>query len=420
MYILKLAIADEFTLQGLPVNPSTTPISLNPGYTWINYLPQTSMPINTALGNMSISPASNDRFIGQTQFAVYDDGSGQWVGSLLNLDPGVGYKIKLTNATVLTYPPNSFAPTNSVEPLAKIEAAPNWIPVLNQQYNMQIIGEIVWNSVVSTNSNDIIGAFVGTECRGVANPTGSGTYPNLFYLTVGSNQQSGEDVTFKVYHSGLDQIDDNPDYPAVTFVNQLELGTLGNPFSVASPLPVELTSFTADVTNNQVNLKWQTATEVNNYGFDIERKTSDTWQKLGFVEGNGNSNSPKEYSYTDKSPIGGSKFQYRLKQIDNDGQFEYSEVVEVELVPTEFALYQNYPNPFNPVTTIRYQLPKESKVVIKIYNILGAEVMELLNEKKEAGVYEAEFNADNLSSGAYIYRIIVESFMDTKKMILLK
>ena len=100
----------------------------------------------------------------------------------------------------------------------------------------------------------------------------------------------------------------------------------------------------------------------------------------------------KNIHYTDKNLIGGSKFQYRLKQIDNDGQFEYSDVVEVELVPTEYALYQNYPNPFNPTTKIRYQLPKESKVVIKIYNILGSEVMELLNEQKEAGVYEVEFN----------------------------
>jgi hypothetical protein len=187
-----------------------------------------------------------------------------------------------------------------------------------------------------------------------------------------------------------------------------------------SPVPVELTSFTGSIKNNSVILQWKTATEVNNYGFEVERKCKDSWEKIAIINGNGNSNSPKEYFYTDKRPLGGSKFQYRLKQIDNDGQFEYSYIVEVELVPTEYALYQNYPNPFNPTTIIRYQLPKESKVVIKIYNILGAEAMEILNEQKEAGIYEAEFNAENLSSGTYIYRIIADSFIDTKKMILLK
>ena len=111
---------------------------------------------------------------------------------------------------------------------------------------------------------------------------------------------------------------------------------------------------------------------------------------------------------------------YRLKQVDNDGQFEYSDIVEVGFVPNKFELYQNYPNPFNPETKIRYQLPNESKVVIKIYNILGSEVMELVNDKKEAGVYEAEFNASNLSSGTYIYKISADDFVQTKKMILLK
>ena len=186
-------------------------------------------------------------------------------------------------------------------------------------------------------------------------------------------------------------------------------------------LPVELNSFIVKVINNQITLNWITETEVNNYGFEVERKADNVgWNKITFIEGHGNSNSPKDYSYTDKNLVGGSKFQYRLKQIDNDGQYEYSKVVEVELVPTEYTLYQNYPNPFNPITKIRYQLPKESKVVIKIYNILGSEVMELLNVQKEPGIYEVELNAESLSSGTYIYRIVADSFVETKKMILLK
>ena len=196
-------------------------------------------------------------------------------------------------------------------------------------------------------------------------------------------------------------------------------------FEGINPLPVELSSFTAIESKGQVTLKWITETEIDNYGFEVERALSSTtrlqgWEKIGFVQGSGNSNSPKEYSYIDKKLIGGSKFKYRLKQIDNTGQYEYSNEVEVNLIPTEYALFQNYPNPFNPSTTIRYQLPKESKVAIKIYSILGSEVMELLNEQKEAGTYEIEFNAEALSSGTYIYRIIAGDFIQTKKMILLR
>jgi photosystem II stability/assembly factor-like uncharacterized protein len=187
-----------------------------------------------------------------------------------------------------------------------------------------------------------------------------------------------------------------------------------------NPLPVELSSFTAVNKNNQIILKWRTETESNNYGFEIERKISDEWEKLSFIQGSGNSSSPKEYLFTDKSLIGGNKFQYRLKQIDFSGNFNYSKIIEADVVPDEFTLYQNYPNPFNPTTKIRYQIPHQSKVVIKIYNLLGSEVMELLNDQKEAGSYEVEFNGENLSSGTYIYQIIADNFNKTMKMVLLK
>jgi hypothetical protein len=188
-----------------------------------------------------------------------------------------------------------------------------------------------------------------------------------------------------------------------------------------NPLPVELANFSGRWNESVVELTWVTETEVNNYGFEIERKTEgNDWNNIGFIEGHGNSNSPKEYSFTDKHLIGGSKFFYRLKQIDNDGKFAYSDEVEVEIIPDEFALYQNYPNPFNPNTKIRYQLPQESKVIIKLYDILGSDVITLLNEQKEAGVYEVDFNAQHLSSGTYIYRIVAGSFIETKKMVLLR
>jgi hypothetical protein len=191
--------------------------------------------------------------------------------------------------------------------------------------------------------------------------------------------------------------------------------------SLVNPLPVELTYFKATANEDYIVLGWETKTEVANYGFDIERSVvNGEWKKIGFIDGYGNSNSPKQYSFTDKNLIGGSKFQYRLKQIDTDGEFEYSNIIEVEIIPTKFALYQNYPNPFNPATKIRYQLLRESKVIIKIYNMLGSEVITLLNEKKAPGVYEVELNEQSLPSGTYIYRIIAGSFLETKKMILLK
>jgi hypothetical protein len=189
----------------------------------------------------------------------------------------------------------------------------------------------------------------------------------------------------------------------------------------SSPLPVELISFTADVVNNAVELNWQTATEVDNYGFDIERTLSTgVWSKIGFVEGHGNNKSPKDYSYLDKSPIGGGKFKYRLKQVDTDGKYEYSNIVEVEIIPAEFALYQNYPNPFNPSTTIQYSVKERASVELVLYDILGRQVVVLVNEEQDAGYYKINFNAGRLASGIYFYRIQAGNFIETKKMILLK
>ena len=192
------------------------------------------------------------------------------------------------------------------------------------------------------------------------------------------------------------------------------------------PLPVELVSFAADVKDSKVQLSWQTATEINNYGFEIERRIDkDEWSNIGFIEGHGNSSSPKSYSFIDNSPLGGNKFQYRLKQIDNDGQFEYSDVVEVDVIPNQFELSQNYPNPFNPSTKIRYSIPssvkgQSIKVILKVYDILGNEVATLVDEEKGPGIYEVEFSTIGLASGIYIYRIESTEFMDTKKMVLLR
>ncbi|MBU0475672.1 MAG: T9SS type A sorting domain-containing protein [Bacteroidetes bacterium] len=192
------------------------------------------------------------------------------------------------------------------------------------------------------------------------------------------------------------------------------------------PTPVELASFSAKANNNSVELNWTTATEVNNYGFSVERKLlveNREWEEIGFVEGHGNSNSPKEYSFIDADNLSGT-IQYRLKQIDIDGTFEYSETIEVAIdLNTGFKLSQNYPNPFNPTTKIKYEIGDKSFVTLKVYNSIGQEVATLVNKQQAPGSYEVEFNASvnrKMSSGIYIYQIKSGQFEATKKLVLLK
>jgi hypothetical protein len=194
---------------------------------------------------------------------------------------------------------------------------------------------------------------------------------------------------------------------------------------LGEPLPVELSAFNAVQIGTSVLLKWRTATEINNFGFDVERALDlngsiQAWNKIGFVEGNGNSNSPKDYSFTD-NPATGNKYYYRLKQIDADGQTEYSSVISVDLnIPNKYALYQNYPNPFNPATSITYNLPADGIVSLKVFDLLGSEVVTLVSENQKAGAYTIPFNGKDLSSGIYICKITANNFNYSIKMILMK
>ena len=180
-----------------------------------------------------------------------------------------------------------------------------------------------------------------------------------------------------------------------------------------STLPVELTSFTGAVVNNTVTLKWSTATESNNSGFDIERKTNSAWEKIGFVAGKGNSNNISNYQFSDKTPAG-KIVDYRLKQIDNSGSYKYSAAVEVTLRPTSLVV-ANYPNPFNPSTNIRYSLPFDSKVSVVIYNSLGQKVEELSNGVQSQGEYELKWNAASHASGIYLLSVIAEAVNGSDK-----
>ena len=186
-------------------------------------------------------------------------------------------------------------------------------------------------------------------------------------------------------------------------------------------IPVELVSFTSSIINSSINLNWITATELNNSGFEIEKSTDNTsWNKIGFVNGNGTSTEVHNYNFTDQNPFVGTSY-YRLKQIDLDGTSEYSNIVEVIYgTVTDYSLEQNYPNPFNPSTTIKYSIKEKSSVELKIFDLLGSEIALLVNEEKTAGNYDVSFDASSLSSGVYLYTIKAGSFVQTRKMLLMK
>lgn len=206
-------------------------------------------------------------------------------------------------------------------------------------------------------------------------------------------------------------------------------------------LPVELTSFEGFVTNGKVELRWRTATETNNSGFEIERLNeyritgSNNWVRVAFINGSGTTTETKTYSYTDEN-LSAAKYQYRLKQIDFDGTYNYSNVIELEILsPEKFSLEQNYPNPFsakggsggNPGTIISWQSPSAGLQTLKVYDVLGNEVATLVDEYREAGSYQVDFNPANfsagrqgLSTGVYYYRLTIGSFSESKKMMYIK
>lgn len=207
------------------------------------------------------------------------------------------------------------------------------------------------------------------------------------------------------------------DYP----LSESEVLAIGG---VGTPLPVELTSFNAVQANGNVILNWETASEINNSGFAIERKyQNEDWQSLGFVSGYGTSTDKHNYSFIDRANAAG-KYYYRIKQTDFNGRFQYSNVVELFVVPSEFKLNNNYPNPFNPSTIISYNLPVNAKVNLRVYNSLGELITELFNDHQTAGYYEHQFsayiNGRSLASGIYIAELKANENTYRIKMMLSK
>lgn len=245
------------------------------------------------------------------------------------------------------------------------------------------------------------------------------SYSTWVQLTFTINDVAGvQSLSIAPRSNAIGLFEHHANDPQTNVINDL---TLTAPVIMLQPLPVELNSFTASSTGNKVELKWNTATEVNNSGFDVERKSDNSaWKKVGYIKGSGNSNTVKEYSFKD-SPVGDINFQYRLKQIDFNGKITYSDLVSVKIeIPLQYSLEQNYPNPFNPTTNIRFELPEASHVSIKVYNMLGQEVITVLNENMPAGYQNVTFDASKIASGTYIYRMEAGKYSQVKKMTLLK
>lgn len=195
-------------------------------------------------------------------------------------------------------------------------------------------------------------------------------------------------------------------------------------------LPVTLISFESKVNKNDVKLIWVTDNEINNAGFDVERTTVtlsgvEGWQKVGYIQGKGNTTWQSIYLYEDKK-LQSATYKYRIKQIDYNGSYEYYDLANDVLIgkPGVFSVGQNYPNPSNPKSKIDFELPVNGRVTITLYNMLGEEVTTIINEIKDAGYYSAEFDGSNLASGVYFYRIYSEGegqkFTKTMKLILVK
>jgi hypothetical protein len=194
-------------------------------------------------------------------------------------------------------------------------------------------------------------------------------------------------------------------------------------------LPVELVALTAKPTRSAVTLNWTTATETNDFGFEIERQPmgdsrpqSTSWASVGLVQGKGTSTSPTKYSFTDEH-ISPGRYSYRIKQIDKNGSFTYTDATDVEvgLAPKEFTLSQNYPNPFNPTTTIEFTLQLDGHVMLKLYDVTGREVATLLDEDRKAGYYQSVMvDAARFGSGMYVYRLEAGGKVLSRKMLLVK
>lgn len=277
----------------------------------------------------------------------------------------------------------------------------------------------------------------GTSSLTISGTSFSGTYASKFtLLSSPASIAAGDSGLFKIRcnplapkpsHGSESQLDNSENATLNITTNDPSKLSFKVSLQTPTPLPVELANFSSLTDRNNVKLNWSTVFEINNSGFDIERKLSNesVWNKIGNIAGNGTTNSPLSYSYSDNN-LSTGKYNYRLKQIDFNGNFKYYDLTNEVIIgtPYKFDISQNYPNPFNPSTKINYDLPFDSKVQIKIFDVTGREISTIVNEVKTAGYYTVSFNASSLASGIYFYSINAEggnkNFVKTMKMALVK
>ena len=305
-------------------------------------------------------------------------------------------------------------------------------------------GELIWSKTVGNTSSDFAHSITKTNEGGFAVAGVTYSYPtlpsvpNIYIVKFDGEGNTCQNIASPPSQeaSGGSSLQPNLEYrfPS-TFINEPTaiINSGGNVLSICTFIPVELISFISSISGNNVTLNWVTASEINNNGFEIEKQVGSreyalgnppggeaVWEKIGFVEGNGTTTETNHYSFEDKNVFAG-KYYYRLKQIDFDGTFEYSDIIEVDVnIPAKFSLSQNYPNPFNPTTTIEYQIPSDGFVSLTIHNTIGQEVSSLVNENQQTGRYSVNFSAYKLPSGLYFYTLRSNGFKETRKMLLLK
>ncbi len=293
-----------------------------------------------------------------------------------------------------------------------VGGARNTSTISNSYSTGSVSGSSSVGGLVGINAGSVSNSFWDTETSGQSSSAGGTGRTTTEMKTASTFNDAGWSTSIWKIGDGI-----NNGYPYLAWQNP-----------GGSPLPVELNSFTATINDSKVELKWNTATEVNNYGFEVQKKidnsqlTMNNWEKVGFIKGSGNSNSRKSYSFVDENPTNG-KIEYRLKQIDSDGRYKYSNIINVDVknIPSEFSLDQNFPNPFNPATAINFALPVKSNVRLSVYNTLGEKVATLVNGELPAGNHSVNFDGSRLSSGVYIYSLKAgNNYTAIKKMILMK
>jgi hypothetical protein len=294
------------------------------------------------------------------------------------------------------------------------------------------VGDVSVTRVTGPDGVITVGSNSGIACNWditVGSQPGNGRAVTFSWLSNLDNEKVVTAVTvYREDAGGWVQVGDVTDAsssdPRIVTVNGVTQFSRWTVSGSSVPLPIQLASFSASVIRDKdVEVTWKTVSETNNYGFEIQRKrgTTGAWKKLGFVPAHGTTLDEQSYAYLDRSVTFG-KYFYRIAQIDLDGKSKTFPEIEViaGVNPSQFLLAQNYPNPFNPSSTIEYALPKPSYVTLRIYDMLGRLVQTLVDETQEAGLYQVQLNASGFASGVYFYRLTAGSFVDVKKLVLVR